>query len=583
MSESFVLARDNRDAWPAIRGFAYQIDSTIIEWISLAENDYLELEWGEDIDIINRSLKAEESEARRLVQVKCTDGTVSLRSPEALQAVCSYVEHLNANPRMALNFRFLTTAVPAAEPPPEPLRCVPGITLWENIRTGAIETDERHAAINSIAAFFQSISSPKSVRSEAWKALLGATSDSVRLDQIIRGFQWSTGAAQPISMEDIVRGLLVTHKMAVDAAAAKAQHELLFVYVMRLLSRPKSDSDRRLSRAQLANSIQSLKIKPHEQLVLDEIKNTRQTIIDGFSDMKQEIGGVKASLVFALAHPRPPVQAVIDEGSVNASFKVASTSLLSWPTETLGKWIERPELESLSTELNSKESSCAVLLGAPGSGKSALLAQLGKKLQAEDHLLLAIKADLLPRDLDSLFALDEFLGLASSLTGSIKEIASQKAVFLLIDQLDALGSLMDLHTQRLDIILRVVNALNGIKNVHILISCREFDFQYDARFKTLKAQRHILADPPWEIVQRLLESQGISTVGWPAEIRETMRTPQHLSFFLENFFHDPKAAVFSNYQAMLDEVFTRRVLRVQSLGPKAVEACEKIASAMSGL
>src|SRR5208337_1763142 len=172
MSDAFVLAHDDRDAWPVIRGFAYQIDSTIIQWLELAENDLLELECGEDIDIINRSLKAGDPDTRILGQVKCIDGTLTLRSPESVQAVCSFVEHLNANPAMSLRFRFLTTAVPAKERPAPPLRCVPGIGLWENIRTRAIEGDERSAAIASIAEFFQALPAPKSVRPDAWKGLL---------------------------------------------------------------------------------------------------------------------------------------------------------------------------------------------------------------------------------------------------------------------------------------------------------------------------------------------------------------------------------------------------------------------------
>jgi hypothetical protein len=60
-----------------------------------------------------------------------------------------------------------------------------------------------------------------------------------------------------------------------------------------------------------------------------------------------------------------------------------------------------------------------------------------------------------------------------------------------------------------------------------------------------------------------------------------MRTPQHLSFFLENYSRSPNAPIFSNYQAMLDDVFTQRVMRVQHLGPKAITACEKVATEMS--
>jgi len=588
MNETFLVTHDNRDAWAAIRGFAYQIDSTIIEWLRLLENENLELEWGEDIDIISRGLNAGEADFRTLVQVKCTDRTVTLRSPEAVQALCSYAEHLKSNPGMRLMFRFLTTAAPSEERPPEPLRSTPGIELWERIRTQAIESGERAAAINSIATFFRAMSIPKSVRSDAWQALLEATANGAQMNQTIDTFQWSTGSVSAIGIEEQVKGLLVEHGFAVDTVSARVQHDRLFVFLMRYLSQPKSSGSRRLSRADLAGFLDATKVDPREQLVLDEVQRSRREIIDALADVKCDLTTVKTGIVdiqrsLGIEHPsrESKLRAVIDEASVNDSFHVASTSLLSWPTRTLGEWIERPELESLYAELNNKDSSCTVLVGTPGCGKSALLAELGKKLQEKDGVLLAVKADLLPKGLDSLVSFDQFLGLKNSLTGSIKEMASKRTVFLLIDQLDALGSLMDLHTQRLDVILKVVHALKGTKNVHILVSCREFDSQYDARFKTIEAHRQTLVNPPWDTVQKLLESKGISTASWPGEIRETMRTPQHLSFFLENYSRSPNAPICTNYQAMLDEVFTQRVMRVQHLGPKAIEACEKVATEMS--
>ena len=52
MSE-FRLARD-RDAWPTIRGFVYQIELTIDRWLRLDQDHDLELEAGEDIELTRR-------------------------------------------------------------------------------------------------------------------------------------------------------------------------------------------------------------------------------------------------------------------------------------------------------------------------------------------------------------------------------------------------------------------------------------------------------------------------------------------------------------------------------------------------
>jgi hypothetical protein len=78
---SFIPLRD-RDAWSTIRGYVYQIDITIQRWLDLLPNQVLELERGEDIDIISRSLIAGSEERDRLLeQVKHRDSSLTLRKP----------------------------------------------------------------------------------------------------------------------------------------------------------------------------------------------------------------------------------------------------------------------------------------------------------------------------------------------------------------------------------------------------------------------------------------------------------------------------------------------------------------------
>ena len=42
-----------RDAWNTIRGYVYQVDLTIQRWLDLQPGQILELERGEDIDIVD--------------------------------------------------------------------------------------------------------------------------------------------------------------------------------------------------------------------------------------------------------------------------------------------------------------------------------------------------------------------------------------------------------------------------------------------------------------------------------------------------------------------------------------------------
>lgn len=62
----FAVSRD-RDAWATIRGFVYQVDVTIRRWIGLGDTDWLELESGEDIDLVTSAV-ADEANGERLVE-----------------------------------------------------------------------------------------------------------------------------------------------------------------------------------------------------------------------------------------------------------------------------------------------------------------------------------------------------------------------------------------------------------------------------------------------------------------------------------------------------------------------------------
>lgn len=67
----------------------------------------------------------------------------------------------------------------------------------------------------------------------------------------------------------------------------------------------------------------------------------------------------------------------------------ASTGLLSWPaTVRSGQYIERNELQTILQRIDESESSATVILGSPGTGKSALLATLANvSVKRELHCL----------------------------------------------------------------------------------------------------------------------------------------------------------------------------------------------------
>lgn len=584
MSDKFFLARNDRDAWAAIRGYTYQVDRTLVSWLRLRPGEALELECGEDIDLLAPSVLAEGIDLQRtLEQVKCVDRRVTLRSPSTREALCSFADHIDENPSIALRFRFLTNALPGEESPAAPLLFVPGIQLWEDIRQGRIGSEKRRGATESIGSFLQLLDPPRPAAADSWKRVLASTREVDRFSAMISNFEWATGAAGPNEITDEAEQLLLESGHTYTRGDAKARHDQLFVFVMRMLARPRTEARRRLDVHTLESCLASGSITVSERELLNQIKDLQGIMAERLTRVDASVAEVRdmtRDIYAVLRSERTPdvsLKPVVSTPAIRECFRVASSGLLSWPQETRGQWLNRPELNVLENTILTKPQSCTLLLGAPGTGKSAVLARLGVQLEKTGTLLLALKTDQLPQNIERIGDLDAFLELKIPLVETIFELARRERLVLLIDQLDALASLMDQRTNRLHVVLQLVQRLKSTPNVHLVISCRQFDFQYDSRLVSLEAEAVHLADPPFEHVRAFLLEAGVNTATWPAEMCEMLRNPQHLNIFLNNFAG--ASQLFDSYQSMLEATFKKRVV---DAGTKfTAVACEKIASQMS--
>ena len=274
-----------------------------------------------------------------------------------------------------------------------------------------------------------------------------------------------------------------------------------------------------------------------------------------------------------------PLPAPLDAETIERALDIVSQVLLGWPQEINGQWIERPELDQLYALTKGKESEITVLLGKPGEGKSAILARLGTRLSGENTILLAIKADQIPREVETLDDLDKWIDCPISIVEALRRLAAVRRVVVLIDQLDALAELMDQHSERLSALLRLVGAISNTPNLHVIMSCREFEFRNDVRLTTLKAESIALSPLTWNQVSPLLTTHQPDADDWNDEVREVLRTPQHLAIFLSHLAGSKNVPTFSSYQSLLDRVIEERL--EQGYGSRTVEAAERIAGEMA--
>lgn len=239
----------------------------------------------------------------------------------------------------------------------------------------------------------------------------------------------------------------------------------------------------------------------------------------------------------------------------------ASAELLAWPSTLPNKEaISRPEMAQLALGIKEGARSAVALLGAPGAGKSALLAKLGMSLQQDFALtVLGIKADLLMDDIETEADLQRQFELPALPSVMLKALSRLGPIVLLIDQLDALASYLDVRTARLSVLLNLVRAVGNLDNVHIVVSCRQFEFDHDVRLRSINTTNLTLALPEWAEVLAILERCEVQAAGWPQDAREVMRVPQHLSTYLR-LASKGVSEPYATYQGMLDQLWNDRVL-----------------------
>ena len=228
--------------------------------------------------------------------------------------------------------------------------------------------------------------------------------------------------------------------------------------------------------------------------------------------------------------------------------------------------------------------STLVLLGEPGSGKSASLARLGQRAREHGASVLAIKADAIDPAVKTLADLTGDLKLPLDVLECIRRVAATREVVVLIDQLDALASIVDLRSERLNVLLDLILELSDEKNVRVVCSCRSFEYRHDVRFLSIQATSVTLALPTWSQVSEIFRSSGIDADPWPEAFRELLRTPQHLKIFLERLRDSSEYRFFNSYQQMLDDLWARRVSNPDGPPRRAallMEMAEEMASTES--
>lgn len=341
-------AKPENDAYATIRGFVFQANLTVLQWLNLSEDEHLELECGEDIDTVGKTIgdsirEAVQSndssvEVRRLDQLKVRAANLTMKSREALQAIARFCEHQKLNPEWDLSFCYVTTSELGVERDWDGYGSAIG--TWEEIRLRKYAEAEESAAVNLIAKFLRSCSRPERVSNATWDCLrsIVESEDTSSLLNIIRRFEWSSGHGDYLKVKAQIKETLAARDNSRSIEEIDRLYERLFTFVFLFLCQP---GRKTLTAAQLAMELSAPSVA--QQAIV---------VVRGFEAQLAEIGRRVAAVEHQLIDQGGRVEGL--EGEVAAINALLDPTVRgSQPKGVVGKGLET--VKNLSEEAHEIE------------------------------------------------------------------------------------------------------------------------------------------------------------------------------------------------------------------------------------
>ena len=243
----------------------------------------------------------------------------------------------------------------------------------------------------------------------------------------------------------------------------------------------------------------------------------------------------------------------VDEAT-NRYLKITRRNLIR---DTL---IPRALTRELLAKIEEHESGCdCVLTGKAGGGKTGCVIEFVEALRQSNRAVLAFRLDRI-EPVASTKALGKQLGLEESPTlvlAAAAESQSREAV-LVIDQLDAVSTTSGRSSNFFDVVEDLLDEARGLRNgvkFHVVVVCREFDWENDHRLRRPLAKDHAnvsVEDFSLDEVKSMLRGSGFDDNLFDAKQLELLRLPQNLSLFLDTNYDPNSRPPFFSQKDLFD-------------------------------
>jgi len=347
-----------RDARATFAGYVYQVNVSILRWLGLKPGEHLELEAGEDIDLIRDTSAAKESDKERVLeQLKHTGRSITLRSPDALEALANYCQHRKANPTTPLTFRFLTTASVGKERQPW-TGDGPAITLWDELRTQTVPETERAARLEQLRNYLKDCPKPDDLSETVWQSFREILhADVGEFETIVNGFEWATESGNHEAIEQVLLDELQARDPEHSEGRAKVSYRNLFGFVIKLLTQSGSKT---LTRDTVNAELTATSLSLDDQLSAMQLRTWIARVDNTLEEHESRIEALETRIA----------KTRINTFNAPEATSSASGLLFDFNQSLRGR---KRRLEELNAFLNDPEKRIAILPGRGGIGKTKLL------------------------------------------------------------------------------------------------------------------------------------------------------------------------------------------------------------------
>lgn len=249
------------------------------------------------------------------------------------------------------------------------------------------------------------------------------------------------------------------------------------------------------------------------------------------------------------------------------SLEMASVGLETWKSDILDEHFERDEVKEIFSWINEKANKpkdrISVVVGNAGMGKSVVMSDILKKLEAQNIPVLGIKLDQL--NFNTSHELNDAvdLGEGRSIVSVYKELDKlYKKSVLLIDQIDALSLSLSTDRRAINVASQLIEQINKFPNVKIVISCRRFDLDYDYTLQGYNRYKKIyVSNLSDENVKLIFKKLGVDYQRVSERTRRFLSVP--INLYLFSLVNKPELlnGETLTLQKLYDELWRKVILR----------------------